>query len=40
VLGHHFREISKAQLEPEIPAETQDDDLEVEVMAFEEVINA
>src|SRR5208282_3800547 len=39
-LGHHFHEISKAQLEPEIPKGTQDDDLAVEMMALEEVINA
>jgi hypothetical protein len=39
-LGHYFHEISKAQLGPEIPTDTQDDDLAVEMTAFEEVINA
>ncbi len=38
-LSHHFHEISKAELEPEIPAYAQDDDLPVEMAAFEKIIH-
>ena len=37
---HHFHEIAKAELEPEIPAHAEDDDLPVEMAAFEKIINA
>lgn len=33
--GHHFHEISKAELEPRIPSHAKDDDLTVETAAFE-----
>jgi hypothetical protein len=39
-LGHHFHEISKAELEPQIPADAGDDDLPVEMAALEKIINA
>ena len=39
-LGHHFHEISKAELEPEKPAYAEDNDLLVEMAAFEKIINA
>ena len=39
-LGHHFHEISKAQLEPQIPAHAEDDDLPVEMAALEKIIHA
>jgi hypothetical protein len=32
-LGHHFHEVSQAQLEPKIPADAQNDDFAVEVSA-------
>jgi len=32
---HHFHEIAKAELEPEIPPDAEDDDLAVEMAAFE-----
>jgi hypothetical protein len=32
--------ISKAELEPEIPAHAEDDDFLVEMAAFEKIINA
>jgi len=38
-LGNHFHEISKAQLEPQIPAHAEDDDLPVEMAAFEKILN-
>ena len=37
---HHFHEIAKAELEPEIPAHAEDDDLPIEMAAFEKIINA
>ena len=39
-LGHHLNEISKTELEPQIPAHAEDDDLPVEMAALEEFINA
>ena len=39
-LGHHFYEITKTELEPEIPADTEDYDLPVKIAAFEKSINA
>jgi hypothetical protein len=39
-LSHHFREILKAELEPQIPADAEDDDLPVEMAALEKIINA
>jgi hypothetical protein len=39
-LGHHFHEISKAELEPQIPADTKDDNLLVELAPFEEIIHS
>jgi hypothetical protein len=38
--GHHFHEISKAELEPKIPGNAKDDDLTVEMAAFEKIIHA
>src|SRR5271166_5447124 len=38
--GHHFHEIPKAELEPEIPSDAEDDDLPVEMAAFEKSIYA
>jgi hypothetical protein len=37
--GHHFHEIPKAKLEPQIPPDAEDDDLPVEMAAFEKIIN-
>jgi hypothetical protein len=37
-LGHHFDEVSVAQLVPHIPADAQGDDEPVEVTALEEVV--
>jgi hypothetical protein len=39
-LGHHLREVSKAELEPQIPAHAEDNDLAVEMAALEKIINA
>jgi hypothetical protein len=39
-LSHHFHEISKGGLEPEIPAHAEDDDLAAEMAALERIINA
>ena len=39
-LGHHLHEISQAELEPEIPAHAENNDLSVEMAAFEKIINA
>jgi hypothetical protein len=36
--GHHSREIAKAELETQIPPHTEDDDLSVEMAAFEKII--
>jgi hypothetical protein len=36
---HHFHEIAKAALEPKIPSDTEDDDLSVEMAAFEKILN-
>src|SRR5208282_4016566 len=36
---HHFHEIAKAELEPEIPPDAEDDDLEVEMAALEKILN-
>jgi hypothetical protein len=36
---HHFHEIAKAELEPKIPSDTEDDDLSVEMAAFEKILN-
>jgi hypothetical protein len=38
-LGHHFHEIAKAELEPEIPPDAEDDDLRVEMAALEKILN-
>jgi hypothetical protein len=37
-LGHHFHKISKAELEPQIPAHAEDNDLPVELTALEKII--
>src|SRR5260370_5161845 len=37
--GHHLHEITKAEFVPQIPAHTKDDDLPVEMAAFEKIIN-
>jgi hypothetical protein len=37
--AHHLDEISKAELVAQIPAHAQDDDLSVEMAAFEKIIN-
>jgi hypothetical protein len=39
-LRHHFHEISKAEPEPQIPANAEDDDLPVEMTALEKIIYA
>jgi hypothetical protein len=39
-LRHHFHEISKAELESEIPTDTEDDDLPVKMAALEKIGNA
>jgi hypothetical protein len=39
-LGHHFHKISKAELEPKIPAHAEDNDLPVELTALENIIHA
>ena len=39
-LGHHFHKISKAELEPQIPAHAEDNDLPVELTALEKIIHA
>ena len=39
-LGNYFHEIPETELEPEIPAHAEDDDLPVEMAAFEKIINA
>ena len=39
-LGHHFHQISKAEFEPQIPADAEDDDIPVEMAAFEKIIHA
>jgi hypothetical protein len=39
-LCHHFHQISKAEFEPQIPADAEDDDLPVEMAAFEKIIYA
>jgi hypothetical protein len=39
-LGHHFHKISKAELEPQIPAHAKDNDLPVELTALEKIIHA
>ena len=39
-LRHHFHEISKAELEPQIPADAEDDDLPVKMAALEKISNA
>ena len=36
---HHFHEIAKAELEPEIPPDAEDDDFSVEMAAFEKILN-
>ncbi len=38
-LGHHLYEVSKAELEPKTPADAEDDDLPVEMAAFEKIID-
>jgi hypothetical protein len=38
-LGHHLHQISKAEIEPEIPADAEDDDLLVEMPALEKIVN-
>jgi hypothetical protein len=38
-LGHHFYEVSKAELEPQIPAHAENDDLPVEMTALEKIIS-
>src|SRR5580698_7823290 len=37
--GHHLDEITKAEFVAQIPAHTEDDDLPVEMAAFENIIN-
>ena len=39
-LGHHFHKIAKAELEPKIPPDAEDNDLPVKMAAFEKIINA
>jgi len=39
-LRHHFHEISKAELEPQIPADAEDDDFPVKMAALEKISNA
>ena len=36
---HHFHEIAKAELEPELPPDAEDADLAVEMAAFEKILN-
>ena len=38
--GHHFHEIPKAELVSQIPTHTENDDLPVEMAAFEKIIDA
>jgi len=38
--GHHLDEITKAELVAQIPPHTEDDDLPIEVAAFEEFVHA
>jgi hypothetical protein len=38
--GHHFHEIPKVEFEPQVPPHAKDDDLLVEMVAFEKIINA
>jgi hypothetical protein len=38
--GHHFDEVSKAELVAQIPAHAEDNDLPVEMAAFEKIIHA
>src|ERR1700722_12635379 len=37
---HHLHQVSQAQLEAEIPAHAQDDDLAVEVATLKQLLNA
>jgi len=39
-LGHHLDEIAKAELEPQIPANAENDYFTVEMPALEQFINA
>ncbi|MDB5731331.1 MAG: hypothetical protein JWQ03_1226 [Variovorax sp.] len=39
-LGHHFRQVTQAQLETQIPPDTQDDDFTLEVPALEQFVHA
>lgn len=39
-LGHHLHEIAKAELEPEMPVDTKDNDLPVDMTTLEKVIYA
>jgi hypothetical protein len=38
--GHHLHQVSQAQLEAEIPAHAQDDDLAVEVATLKQLLDA
>ena len=38
-LGHHLHQISETELKPEIPPDAEDDDLSVEMAAFEKILN-
>ena len=37
-LGHHLRQIPKAELEPQIPPHAKDDDLAIKVAALEQLV--
>jgi hypothetical protein len=39
-LGHHFHQITEAELELKIPSSAEDNDLSVKMAAFEKIINA
>jgi hypothetical protein len=39
-LSHHLDEISEAQLKPEIPTHTENNDLPIEKAALEELVNS
>jgi hypothetical protein len=38
-VGHHFNEVSKAELVTQVPGNTQDDDFVVEMAAIEQPID-
>lgn len=39
-LGHHLNQVTQAQLEAQVPADAQDDDLALEVPALEKIVHA